>query len=99
MYGHPVTLTFKKDSHYKSVLGGIVSIISFTGVLIYFLILLQALITRQNFQVSSAVTMRDEMDYSFTLKLNPSNFDFAYKLLCAVEDCNGITEQYFSVSM
>ena len=46
MYGHPVTLTFKKDSTYKSVLGGTVSILSFIGVVIYFLILLQALIAR-----------------------------------------------------
>ena len=33
MYGHPINLTYKNDKTYKSILGGIFTIISITGIL------------------------------------------------------------------
>ncbi len=40
-YGHPVTLQYKNDSHYRTPFGGIVSILTIIGLFIWFAILLK----------------------------------------------------------
>ena len=48
-FGHPVTLTYKNNAHYKSTLGSALTLVTFVGIFIYFAVLLQATITYQTY--------------------------------------------------
>jgi hypothetical protein len=47
IHGAPISLTFNKKAQHKSVIGGMITLTGFTGLLIYFLILLQKVVNRE----------------------------------------------------
>ena len=102
-YGVPIQFQFKNESQYKSVLGGSLTILAFLGILVYFLILLQQVITRQNYTVTVSQSKVDFNDQSKFLNLNSDNFDLGILITCGrncpFKDPNASIHQYFSAQI
>lgn len=76
-FGHPITLTYKGDSTFKSPLGGFFTLAVYAIVLSFFFTLLKAVIIRDNFTVTNTYTKRDIQDTSSILDLSIDNFEIA----------------------
>lgn len=79
-FGHPVTLTYKNYSEYRSIFGGVSSLIINLVIFIYGMILLSNTISKADSLVSTSISKVDLTDGSYySLVLNKDNFDIAYQ--------------------
>ena len=59
IFGHPITLNYNKQPQYRSMIGGITTILVISGLSIYFAVLLQQTLTLQSYQVLSDMSKRN----------------------------------------
>jgi len=52
-YGQEVRLTLEGQGQAKTCVGGLLTVVSYTGLLAYFLVMLSQVINRENFQVQT----------------------------------------------
>jgi hypothetical protein len=77
-FGYPVALKYKKETEYRSVLGGCITFIILIGLVSFFGILLHKCLNNQSFEVvSSLKKMNQTRDRDRKLILNKDNFDIA----------------------
>ena len=75
IFGHPISLRYKNQHTYKSVVGASVTVVVFIGILTYFGILLIDLINKKNFTITTTLSkgMLDESESK--VFLTRDNFD------------------------
>eukprot|EP00347_Sterkiella_histriomuscorum_P014184 403361841 len=76
-YGHPISLSYKDSSTYKSVFGGIFTLIARIGLLAYFLVDISQVFQKQRYQITLSTTFRDLVTSEKQILLNRNNFDVA----------------------
>lgn len=100
-YGYKIQLTYKNENKYKTFLGGLVTLIAYLGVFIFFVVLMKQVIYRENFTVNSFAVKSDVLETGRNVELSIDNFDMAIQVVCL--GCTDIiakpedVHQYFSV--
>eukprot|EP00347_Sterkiella_histriomuscorum_P010053 403338865 len=74
-FGHPITLSYKDSSTYKSVFGGIVTLFSRIALFAYFLVQIISVWQRQTYNIATSTTYENLSVSGKQIILNTSNFD------------------------
>ncbi|CDW71506.1 UNKNOWN [Stylonychia lemnae] len=77
-FGHPITLTYKNQSTYKSLFGGIVTILIQLVVGGYFISQLAAVFNRDGSQITRQTKIMDLVLNDQKIQLDRSNFEIAF---------------------
>ncbi len=79
-FGHPISLTYKNETTFKSSFGGTMTLLSILTLLAYFGVLLSQIIYSENYSITNSRFIRnlylDDTAYDF----DTSNFDLAFHL-------------------
>eukprot|EP00347_Sterkiella_histriomuscorum_P017935 403347419 len=74
-FGHPITLSYKDSSTYKSIFGGVVTLLARISLLVYFLIQITSVFQRQVCYITASTTYENLGNSQRTVNLNKDNFD------------------------
>eukprot|EP00347_Sterkiella_histriomuscorum_P012669 403367679 len=77
-FGHPITLSYKDSSTYKSLFGGIVTLFSRIALFAYFLVQIISVFQRKNFNIATSTTYENLSASDKTINLNRTNFDIGF---------------------
>ena len=75
-YGHPINLTYKNDTTYKSLLGGAATILTRIGIFAFFLVELMNVINKKD-SIRTSSIVRDFAIDPTVYTLNETVFDLA----------------------
>ena len=79
MFGHPINLKYEGNAEYRSVFGGIVTIISMVVLSLYTSLLLYRIAKNQAYSINNFIELKSQsIDGEDSLILNMTNFDIAY---------------------
>lgn len=78
-FGHPLTLKYKGRQTYKSFLGGLVTIIVVSFILVYFFVMIKESVRFEKFTVITSLQKQNLAKGENELILNKDIFDIAYK--------------------
>ncbi|CDW88841.1 UNKNOWN [Stylonychia lemnae] len=79
MYGRPITLTYQKSQTFKSVIGGIFTLITRLSILVFFLLELANVLRKQS-TIKNSNYIRDLANDLTEYQFDQSNFDIAVSL-------------------
>eukprot|EP00347_Sterkiella_histriomuscorum_P004095 403361770 len=79
-FGHPITLSYKDSSTYKSLFGGIVTLFSRIALFAYFLVQVIAVFKRENYNTATSTTYENLSASDKSIILNRTNFDIGFAL-------------------
>lgn len=100
-FGVPLSFTHNNDKSFKTVLGGVVTIASVVGLLVYFALLVNSALNKQRSTLVNSEYFRNLVFDGTNVELNEDSFDFAVRLDTfnpAFDAVNDVLEEYFSVS-
>ncbi len=80
-FGHPISLSYNKNPTFQSFFGGLMTIISRSLLLIYFLNQVAVIIQKSRFTISKSTSVRDLSADEVGITLNKGKFDIAHKLI------------------
>ena len=80
LYGHPINLTYNGEETFKSILGGVFSILYSLAVLAWLVASIAGAINHDG-SITTSSYFRDTTLDNATYSLNKSNFDIALKLI------------------
>ena len=79
-YGHPINLTYKSDTTYKSTLGGVLSLIAKIGMIIFFIVELKNVFSKQ-FRLTVTEKLINTAIDPASIHLDRHKFDFAVRIV------------------
>eukprot|EP00347_Sterkiella_histriomuscorum_P005887 403354895 len=85
-FGHPISLTYKRDSTFKSTFGGIMTIFSVLSLLAFFAIQLKIVINREQYTINNTNYVKDLYEDNRENVFELSSFDFAAQLTYRGQD-------------
>ena len=83
IFGHPVSLTYKGQQTYQSVLGGMVSLVGKLLILVYFLTQVNTVLTRGNITINYSLQQKDLSNFNDPnnqLRITNDNFIVAARV-------------------
>ena len=83
IFGHPVSLTYKGQQTYQSVLGGMVSLVGKLIILVYFLTQVNTVLTRGNITINYSLQQKDLSNFNDPnnqLRITNDNFIVAARV-------------------
>ena len=83
IFGHPVSLTYKGQQTYQSVLGGMVSLVGKLLILVYFFTQVNTVLSRGNMSINYSLKQKNLLDLndpSNLLRITNDNFTMALRV-------------------
>ena len=83
VFGHPVSLTYKGQQTYQSVLGGLVSLVGKLLIFVYFVIQVNTVLSHGNNSINSSIQQKDLSDINDptnVLRITNNNFTMALRV-------------------
>eukprot|EP00347_Sterkiella_histriomuscorum_P001885 403370298 len=99
-FGHPISLTYKRDNTFKSTFGGIMTIFSLMALIAYLSIQLKIVINREQYTINNTNYVKDLYVDTREISFPLTSFDFATQLTYRGNDPAILADNlntYFSV--
>ncbi len=76
-FGHPITLTYENEPAFKSVFGGVMTILSVMSIAAYLGFNVHTALTRSNYKTTYSERIRNSYIEDMIIPINEDNFDYA----------------------
>eukprot|EP00347_Sterkiella_histriomuscorum_P018344 403345864 len=100
-FGHPITLSYKDSSTFKSVFGGIVTLLTRIGLLVYFTTAVVNVLNRSKFMITKTTQNKNQIYEPNEVTLTRDNFDVGNIITFLFNDDINATEmnKYLTVDI